>query len=140
MIGGNAITALLQATGYSPEQLARAMVQPHFGVHPRPTATEIREWQGRDELPVAVSIALRFIAAEEKLVWERGRWMPAHTERLSGEDVRKIRERLGWTQSRLAREIGTKQPQVAAWESAAQKRLSGLASYALRAVEKVHAL
>jgi len=138
-MSGRAITKLLEAAGWGHDDLVAAMRRPDFGIAPAPTAAKIREWEQRDELPVPVAMCLRHIAASEKLVWERGAWKSAFTERITGAQVREIRERINWSQSRLARELGTKQPQIAQWEARPTKRLSGLATYALRAAEARHA-
>jgi len=131
-----AITKLLELTGWSCAELVEAMRGPTFGLAPAPTEELVRKWEGLEALSVPVALCIRRIAAAERLMWDGRRWVSANTERMTGAEVRALRERLKWTQARLAREVGLHQPQVAHWEQAPDKPLTPLATFALRAVER----
>lgn len=134
ILPGVAITKLLRATGWGPEELAQRMFTPTRKLTPRPTPERVAEWEGRDRLPVPVSLCLRDVAAAERLLWKTGRWVTTRSQRMTGADARRLREELGWTQARLARELDTTQQSVAQWEARSEGTLSGLATYALRSL------
>ena len=135
---GKAITKLLAATGWDHARLAAEMDQPNRGLVPTPDADAVRNMEARERLSYPLVVCLQDIAAGERLMWDGRRWRELLVDRLTGADVRRLREQLGWTQERLAREIGTRQQTVTDWETQPEKRLAGLASYALRAVAREH--
>ena len=58
-----------------------------------------------------------------------------HDRRMTGKDVKKIRESNGFTVTRLAEEIGVHHSTVSRWESGISP-ISALAEKALRQLEK----
>jgi len=126
---------MLSTLGLTRAELARACSTGAVTVGSDIAADTVAEWERRKRIGVALRTCLLHVAAENGLVWGgNDTWAEDAPLRMAGRDVAELRGELGWTQARLALELGTKQQQVAAWESEPEKQLSGLASYALRAV------
>ena len=138
LLAGRALTDLMRATGWSHAELARAMWSDTRRLSPKPTERLVREWEQREHLGYPLSVCVYDTAAEEKLRWRAGRWISVQSVRLKGSEVAALRAKLGWTQARLARELDTSQQTIAKWESNADKRLSGVASCAVRGIERSH--
>ena len=72
-------------------------------------------------------------------MWKRGRWVQTAAERVTGAGVAPLLEELGWSRTRLACELDTRQQSISQWASQPDRRLSVLATYTLRAVRRKYA-
>jgi len=139
LLPGSAISALMGRSGLSPEEFI-TLVDGGLSIHITPSLTveTLSKWTKLNRLSLAKSAFFYRVAAEIRFVWRGNRWIRTNSIRMLGEDVVKLRQRHGLTQTQLAMELDTTQQSVAQWEKYPFKALGGVTTYALRALE--HAL
>ena len=130
---GEQLRGLRVTLGLDHAGMAQAMRNFHqFNITPPPTAELVEEWEGHGPLCLAIRTACQAVASKRDLMLRPdGTW--GKVERLTGDQLREMREGLGWSQEVMANALGTDQPRICEWERQGPEGcMSMMASQAVR--------